>query len=414
MIVARGAAADKYCKPVLAAGQPAIGALDPKAKLNERQARMLKFAPIVYLHPREKYLPMRVEDYFTHRSTRFLRGKIEVIPAGKVTMAAIYETYKKGGKQSELHFRMDDCGRYGSAPAANRIRGVLSTPVYALYLTQGDADYIQYILFYGYNGSYPLKVLGVTLKSDVGGQHWGDIEHITVKLNRDRSAIEEIFFAAHGGADGMRLGRDLITFEGNRPVVYSALNGHGSYPRDGLFVRVGSFASDETAKGTRWDPRVVEVFAESSSGANAFDPRTMGWLYIPGKLGPDGIDGLWQKDWFMNPAAEKPAFKPLENWCKSPNDRVCMIRKMGRRAVWQPILDEIEGTLGKKVLAPIRAALSKARDAVKGAVGKATAVLQSAAHKAGRAIQGAARSVKRAAAKAAQRLKKGLKKLKFW
>ena len=411
--LAGSAFADPYCKPGLAAGQLALPTLSPRAKLDARQQRLLKFAPIVYLHGDEKHLPMRVEEFVSHKDTRWMKGTQEVLAAGKSTMAALYAQFQKGGLAQGITVTPGECAKAGSNPALNSRGGVLTTPIYATYVTQGGVDYLKYFFFYGYNGYYPLKVLGVKLKDNVGGDHWGDIERITVKLNRARTGIDEIFFAAHGGTDGQMIPQKLIQFEGSRPIVYSALNGHGSYPRAGLWIRVGGFANDITTRGRRWEPQVVQLFPQPAAAGNAFDPATMGWAYAPGPLGPDGIPAVGAKEWFLNPI-EKSAYSPLQNWCADPADRICMIQKAGSRAVWQPILDEIQSAVGAKVVAPIRAAFETARDAVKAAGGKSTKAVTKAAASAGKAVTDAAKKASAALKGAGSKVTAGLKKLKFW
>lgn len=335
-------------------------------------ALLQRFRPVIYLHPDEQYFPMGVVPYFTGKSTRMVDGKNVLVPAGQVTMQRIYDEYVRRGKkfQGNVHFINDDAVKRGDARP--RPGQPLRTPLAGLTFERDGRTYLQYFPFYGYNGWYPLSILGVTLKKNLTGAHWGDIEHITVRLNRARTAIESIFFAAHGGDDGMRLEGASLQYlerEGVRPVVYSAVNGHGSYPRAGAWVRLATAGTDVTGRGTRWDPTLFQVFPDSDS---RFNPKTMGWMYVPGQIGPDGIAPVAAKDWFLS-ATERPVFRPLENWCPSTKDTLCLLKKMGGKAQWAPIVAEIKSAMKKaqdKAAAALKAAASKVKEGAKKAADK--------------------------------------------
>jgi hypothetical protein len=399
-------------RPILAAAMTAaisLSGLAAAQAADSQGALLSRFRPIIYLHADEQYRPMAVTGYFTGKTTRMVDGKTTLVGAGKVTMERIYEEYVKRGKtfSGGVHFLNDDAVKAGDRRPA---RGQsLTTPIYGVSFEHEGSLYLQYAIFYGYNGMYPLSILGVTLKKNLTGAHWGDIEHVTIRLNQKRNAIAAVFFAAHGGADGMRLeGKSLkhLEREGERPVLYSAVNGHGSYPRAGAWVRLATTGTDVTGKGTRWNPSLVRVFPDSDK---RFDPKTMGWMYVPGQIGPDGISPLASKDWFMNPSHEKPAFKPLENWCKSTKDTLCLLSKMGGKAQWAPIVAEIKGEMKKlegKIKDGVKTGVKKVGDGVKTGAKKVGDGVKTGAKKAGDGVKKGANKVKEGAKKVGKKLKK--------
>jgi hypothetical protein len=100
---------------------------------------------------------------------------------------------------------------------------------------------IQYWWFNGYNDG-PL--------SGGGDNHQGDWEHITIQIKN--GAPKAIYFAAHG--EPMRVALSKVRWKGNRPIVYSAVGSHASYPRPGKWSLFGPAIKDETKEGGRvWE-----------------------------------------------------------------------------------------------------------------------------------------------------------------
>jgi hypothetical protein len=76
--------------------------------------------------------------------------------------------------------------------------------------------------------------------------------------------------------------KENIELEKGKIVAYSALSGHGLYHKEGVAFRLGGLANDHLDKGTRWEPKVLQFFQPSEKG---FDPKTMGWTSLWGRIG---------------------------------------------------------------------------------------------------------------------------------
>jgi len=291
-----------------------------------------KHSPILYLC-NERYYPIAAEDYFLAPTTQLVYHpnrkqiapppKTIVIPRGQVTMEKIYEnrTNYAGG---DFFFEIDKCTEFGSNPKQfSDKHGNLTTPIYVTWSKKNDKIYIVYVFAYGFNGAYPVHAPGIDvpiLKGDIAreqGAHEFDLEHITLEFNKDKE-LENIFFAAHTRAEGVWLSakHNHIIYEGTHPIVHVAINGHGSYPRAGTYVRIFGFGNDITCKGKKWIPQLVLIYPENDE---RFDPTTMGWAYHSGVYGKRGVKALSR---FINGADDLPKGQPLSNvqFCSNPKN----------------------------------------------------------------------------------------------
>lgn len=166
-----------------------------------------------------------------------------------------------------------------------------------------DKDWIdiQYWFFYPYNGG----IGGLIYPMFPGGTHEGDWEHVTVRVSNWRdlsaSAVEAVFFAAHGRAEGKwlvksgnspRSGRYTLV-DGKHPLVYSAYHSHASYENDGLHWRKLTyyFANDYCSGGRTWGPDAgFEIMAIDEDVYASGDERieVPGWIAFSGRWGSDG------------------------------------------------------------------------------------------------------------------------------
>jgi hypothetical protein len=88
-------------------------------------------------------------------------------------------------------------------------------------------------VFYPHNEK--TKVVGQSF-----GNHGGDWEHITVRSTQEGEMLS-IYFAAHGSDEGVWVAASNVHFDArgksNRPVIFVAKAGHGSYPKQGSWSR---------------------------------------------------------------------------------------------------------------------------------------------------------------------------------
>ena len=288
------------------------------------------FKPYFYLHPKEEYYPMKVEDYYTGKNTKMVYeknhqsrdyyignttrkiGSQEVIFSGKnfckqdtkkcISMEKIFDYFPnyKPFKNRDLFFVNENSVNYGNS-------NISDVPIYAIYkeITRDKKNIyqIQYITFFGFNGPYKIGKISLPFVQKRHlisvNAHEADIEHITVEVEKKTLRILRVYYGSHGRREGVWLGRSQLQFlKGSRRVlVYVALGGHGNYPKIGTYVRIFGFANDKTGKGKEWDPKIIKIYKKNSPN---FDKSTMGWIYHKGVNGANGVSPLAKQAWFNN------------------------------------------------------------------------------------------------------------------
>lgn len=314
-----------------------------------------KYAPVIYLHPDERYFPMSAEEYFTSPEVsvkkfvgkkRIVNGKPTsrtetVIEKGKVNFQELYNLSKKEISNDNLYIDIPDRVKFGSNPTENKNeQGALTTPAYAIAFEQGDKIYLQYIFLYGFNAPYVIK------NELFLGAHEADLEHFTVELDKNTKRATNIFYAAHGENEGILLSRDQMMSEGQRylegthPIVYIARGGHGTYPKEGIYVRFVGMANDITQKGLRWEPKFIRVYQKNDE---RFDPKSMGWLYFPGTYGVRGVASIADKDWFGNGKKDIDTARRYNRTLQEVQPTICKDQKCADRVAKKKFF-EILGT----------------------------------------------------------------------
>lgn len=127
---------------------------------------------------------------------------------------------------------------------------IQDAPYYYISYKCNNFIIIQYLFIYPYNGNYN------TILGKLGG-HTGDIEHISMYVDEKNKKIKYIYLSSHSNADGQWVDINKIEFINNRPVLYSARNGHGLYSYEGTIYRYFSLINDLTSKGKLWDPKEI-------------------------------------------------------------------------------------------------------------------------------------------------------------
>lgn len=196
-------------------------------------------SPVVYLHPDEKYFPSSVE-YIYQNSPIVSEGKI-ICPKGTTPEQAPSLLDGHPNPYLDIPEKI--------YPGEENIDQV------PIYHTTNNNDPLYnthiYIFVYPYNGPY--NILGVNV-----GSHPGDIEHITVKTNKENdSEIVKAYYSTH--SSGTWLNRDELEFEDEHLVVYSAKGSHACYWKSGFWPRIGCVANDFTGKGKRWGNIIIDI-----------------------------------------------------------------------------------------------------------------------------------------------------------
>jgi hypothetical protein len=236
------------------------GGPDLEAKsLDSAQAAIPKlYAPVVFLHPDEKFLPMSADCYL--RSTGLLwaherRSADSIVDEGKVVFGNLgkgfyrfraapedctasgpcafrtnaftrpYEQGRKGlAEHAGFFLDVEDDYRFGA-------RNTATPPLYAgapVYYDFEPGRFVTYWFFYGFSAPFAQLVdRGI---ERIG--HEADWERISVRLNARNQPLE-VRYQEHRRGNYMPW-VDVPRI-GTHPIVFSAEGSHGSYSRPGRF-----------------------------------------------------------------------------------------------------------------------------------------------------------------------------------
>ena len=252
-----------------------------------------KFSPIVYFHKDEKYFPCSADWLLKNSSILDYNEK----PSLKINSPSNLDIYKiaskydfKRNNDNSLILSFDSSVYTGEIPYTN-------VPCYGYVSEFNDRIYLRYFFLYAKNGEY--SIIGLV----DAGMHPGDIESIVIELTKNGELLR-IFYGSHRQVDSKWVDAKKVEFEDGKPVVYSALNGHGLYEKEGVVFRKYGFANDYLGKSKRWQPNVVEYFDRKDP---RFNIETMGWTLFWGRIGgsfngdDSGIMGVPDKEFNLNP-----------------------------------------------------------------------------------------------------------------
>ena len=227
----------------------------------------------IYFHKDEKYFPSSFQ-YFTDNSSLFVDSE----NLGKKTQTELASFQCPEGKNVYL-------GGEESIKVGIKDLDPSKIPIYYIDSEFNGTKYRSFILFYPYNGDYDLLIAKT-------GAHWGDIERVTVEYKSDNT-INRIYFGAHGDKDGRWVNASDLEIEDGHIVLYVSKDGHGFYPKPGMYFRIFGLANDVTNKGKSLKPNIFIPI-------NLTPPQNfseVGLAYFCGKIGKDGISSLNNRGW---------------------------------------------------------------------------------------------------------------------
>ena len=251
-----------------------------------------KWAPMIYLHPDERYMPATVDWYLQNvelssdGSGSYSGPPVDVTNLPTASPAAY------------LKVRSNNTG----SVYPGQLSAHTPVPAYAAFRKSKDgsgAYEIDYWFFYAFNGPAYICVEGDCHEAPPVGTHQGDWEHITVRINEDGSLIA-VYYAQHSWGEWLLA--DNVPKTGSRQIIgYSAINTHATYPH--LYTQPIPIAtrSELIAKGGVFD-RVGHGFAWDTSQADqhqlisvdvpgvSFTPTgsIKDWVDFPGTWGEPG------------------------------------------------------------------------------------------------------------------------------
>ncbi|KAI3495622.1 hypothetical protein L1887_37967 [Cichorium endivia] len=252
--------------------------------LNQIRALIQAYSPVIYFHPDEPYLPSSVDWFFQNGALIYRRGnESNPNPVQKNGL-----NLPQGGSNDDVYWL--DLPRDGSSQDRVKKGSLQDASAYfhVKPISGGVFTDIAIWVFYPFNGGARAKLEFINLSLGKLGEHVGDWEHVTLRVNNFKGELHSVFFSQHGWGQWVRAS-DLQYYSGNKPVVYASLHGHASYPKPGC-VLLGSGGvdigvRDDTAKSDKMmdtGVRAVVIAAEYMESVVVEPP----WLNYERKWGP--------------------------------------------------------------------------------------------------------------------------------
>ena len=229
-----------------------------------------KHAPLLVLHPNEKFYPFDVQEWFQNTEP--------------------IQTSKGIGRRVKPPLDASTI-----APFSEKVPILYRE---ALYST-GELKTITYFIFFANNGSK--RIAGV---APTGG-HTADLESVYIEFQKN-GEIAFIGLSTHGDLHLYNVAPEVdvrtivkqdkryageivdekrkIEFIDGRPVVYAAINAHALYGAPGSYMRFGGFGNDVAGEGP-----VVRLVASHLDTA----PEVKSWEHY---LGEDGVGSYFSRN----------------------------------------------------------------------------------------------------------------------
>lgn len=255
--------------PVLALKPPADPERGDALSADEIHAIIARSGPLLRLHPDEAYLPMPPEAFLA-----------------AATRTGNYLT----AEQSVLN---------GDLAAAEAY-------VFANYVCSQFTD-LQFFFFYGYNGAPSIQVqlwlakgglfVGTRTQDFDGlncGQHQGDWEHVTLRVDNRLKAVVAVGYDSHGDTEWH------VPPSGGQVQCYASLNMHACYPRPGEDLQLATWQalkeSGVDVEVKAYSRNLCADAGKTLDGATRY--RIVASNFLPGIetpvwLGPDFADVRW-------------------------------------------------------------------------------------------------------------------------
>ncbi|XP_054814697.1 hypothetical protein At1g04090-like [Prosopis cineraria] len=252
--------------------------------LPQAEALMEAYAPLMYLHRDEKYLPSSVKWYFANGALLYTRGEESKpvainesgsnLPQGGDNDGAYWIDLPEDKSNQERVKR----GDLQSFQAYLHIK-----PMFGATFTD-----ISIWIFYPFNGPSIAKVV-VLEKISLGqiGEHVGDWEHVTLRISNFNGELNSVYFSQHSGGQWVNVSELEFQSGKNKPVAYSSLNGHALYSRPGHVLQGTKTIGirNETQKSEKFVDlgKGFEVVAGEYLGSAISEPA---WLNYRRHWGP--------------------------------------------------------------------------------------------------------------------------------
>ncbi|XP_057723314.1 hypothetical protein At1g04090-like [Arachis stenosperma] len=248
------------------------------------EAIVKAYSPIMYLHPHEEFLPSSVNWFFSNGALLFTRGN----ESNPVAIAQ-NGTNLPQDPNNDGAFWLDL-----PADAANKDRvkkGNLESArsyIHVKPMLGGTFSDIAMWVFYPFNGPARAKVDFFNINLGKIGEHVGDWEHVTLRVSNFNGELWQMYFSQH--SHGQWVEASQLEFHSgnnnNKPVVYSSLHGHACYPHAGLVLQGTSsigVRNDTDSSNIVMDLGLHDLVSAEYLGSQVVEPP---WLNYFREWGP--------------------------------------------------------------------------------------------------------------------------------
>ncbi|KAH5784274.1 hypothetical protein HBI37_196220 [Parastagonospora nodorum] len=299
---------------------------------------VLKYAPVVYLHSEDPYMPTDLQVFLNNTTPRVAFAEVPG-PSKPLTLENVNQLGDTVYLTSNDDVTKDPTWIKGTRPDANgKTNGAVTAAVIVTDKGNGNVDAF-YMYFYAYN--YGGEVLGWDALNF--GNHVGDWEHVMIRFAS--GVPQAVWYSQHANGQAFTYPTVEKTSSG-RPVAYSARGSHANYAIPGTHDHTipnlnlpGGVLEDYTDRGVYWDPLLSAYFYAYDAGRNAFTPYEDGtptnWLGFKGRWGDQEyptsdarqVKLFGQAKFASGPTG--PADKQLNrsNVCPD-NGNMCILRKI--------------------------------------------------------------------------------------
>lgn len=216
-----------------------------------------KSAPLLKFHPDDASSLASADWYIPRCSLEVLKqdgSKETLATLGTLTPEKLAELLKKYKDNIPGEFFLNpgagkEPNHINTLRGPGYIKGVSDQHIYYNIVEISDTYVkISYWFFCPYQGNIDIiPGVNIVLNKLKAGSHEGDWEHIDVRWDKINNSwvIRDVFFARHGQAKGDLVKKNDVQFVndqmksdkmGTHPVVYVALNSHGTYPKNIFFI----------------------------------------------------------------------------------------------------------------------------------------------------------------------------------
>nr|XP_043621872.1 uncharacterized protein LOC122593518 [Erigeron canadensis] len=204
--------------------------LEAMPNLEQVEALMQHYGPILYFHPDEVYFPSSVPWFFKKGAKLFKKGKssngIPIHPHGT--------NLPQGGTNDGSYWLdlppedVDDI-KHGNLESAQLYIHV--KPAFAGTFTDIDMWF-----FCPYKGPVAVTLTNKLKTKIKVGKHIGNWEHFTLRISNFNGELYSVYFSGHSGGKWVDASH-LKFFKGNKPIVYSAKGSHATFPNAGTCIK---------------------------------------------------------------------------------------------------------------------------------------------------------------------------------